>query len=87
MNKNQLIKKYEDLVWYVRKRPEDRENGDCNQAMTVIEEKYPDELIKLTNDEENWHHGFNSGMLACLRLISGGRITNNTLNEFPMLDT
>lgn len=39
------------------------------------------------NSSDNWQHGFNSGVLATLRLIDGGKIRYEDWEEFPMLDT
>ena len=44
-----------------------------------------DELLLGENTE--WHHGFNSGMLACLWLVSCARIYPNNMEDFPVLDT
>lgn len=74
-----LRAKYENLVWYARSRPktddkywkalpEEIRRGalDC-QAM--VEEEYPDEIDELRSSHGSFTHGFNSGMLACLRFI------------------
>ena len=40
------------------------------EQMLRIEMTYPQEIAKLTNiDSGNFEHGFNSGMLACLRYV------------------
>ena len=74
-----LTNKYEMLVWYARSNPkkddeywkglpeEIREGALNSQAM--VEEEYPDELDELKSDHGLFTHGFNSGMLACLRFI------------------
>lgn len=116
MKTEQLIddweEKYFDLVWYARKPPKghpewdtfapDIRTGALN-AMARVEEKYPDEVNALKGDTGDWEHGFNSGMLACLRLIRCAQnrlpITDEdgetywiggveeAIEEFPLLDT
>jgi len=50
--------------------------------------KYPEESVKILDGENaDWEHGFNSGMLACLRLVSCARIYPENIKEFPFLDT
>ena len=60
--------------------------------MDRIEKEYPDEVNELNGlsaEHINWHHGFNSGMVAALRYI----LTMDDLGleqadeEFPMLDS
>ena len=42
----------------------------CKQKMILIQERYPDEVESLQSAlDGDWDHGFNSGMLAALRLI------------------
>jgi len=82
MTDKELIKeweqKYFDLVWYARKPPKDHPewgswsssiSAAAKNAMAQVEEKYPDEVDALKSDSGDWEHGFNSGMLACLRLV------------------
>ena len=75
----ELHKKYCDLVWYARSEPKGHlewlvtPTDIKNKAYNVkarIEELYPDEIDNIRCDDiGDWTHGFNSGMLACLRLI------------------
>ena len=74
----ELLEKYESLVWYARSRPaddpswadtpEDIRTGALN-SQAKVEEMYPDEVDKIKSASGDWEHGFNSGMLACLRLV------------------
>ena len=106
------FKKYLDLVWYARshsssdieywsKVPEPIREGAFRGQMRV-EEDYPDEVTALREDDTNWQHGFNSGMLAAINLIGTAErsyeVTEDgetfwmggpeqALEEFPMLDT
>jgi hypothetical protein len=61
------------------------------ESMMKTQAKYPDECAKLDSDEGDWHHGFNSGMLAAIRLIggleAGGEEAEFAIQEFPELDT
>jgi len=105
-------KKYFDLVWYARSRPADHPSwadtpesirtGALN-AQAKVEEMYPDEIDDLRSETGDWEHGFNSGMLACLRLVMTAQhreqITDeegetcwyggveDAIEEFPCLDT
>ena len=99
MNKKQLIenaveklKKYEDLIWYARATPENYHIKGVKENVDRIEKEYPDEVNELNGlsaEHINWHHGFNSGMVAALRYI----LTMDDLGleqadeEFPMLDS
>lgn len=85
----ELANKYCELVWYARKRPEDRFNPACEKPIKEIEFKYPNEILTLQGVDGDWEHGFNSGMLAALRLIldaESGHL-EMALEEFPCLDT
>ena len=87
MNTKNLMEKYYDLVWLARKKSEDFENPIKLQIDKVCN-KYPEESVKILDGENtNWEHGFNSGMLACLRLVSCARIYPENIEEFPFLDT
>ena len=107
-----LSKKYLDLVWYARshpasdteywlKVPESIRDG-AFQGQMRVEEDYPDEVTALRDGDSDWQHGFNSGMLAAIRLIGTAErsyeVTEDgetfwmggpeqALEEFPMLDT
>jgi len=62
--------KYFDLVWYARadrKKLLEGEHYEGLKAMQEIEQKFPEE-IKSLGEDDNWSHGFNSGMLAASRL-------------------
>ena len=87
----ELEQKFFDLVWYARKPPADDPEWltwglDTRRTvlslMMEIEGKYPEDVDALRGEEGDWHHGFNSGALAALRLALGGYI-----DEFPFLDT
>ena len=79
MNKKQLVenvveklKKYEDLIWYARATPENYHIKGVKENVDRIEKEYPNEvkeLSGLSTEHTNWHHGFNSGMVAALRYI------------------
>jgi len=99
MNKKQLVenvveklKKYDDLIWYARATPENYHIKGVKENVDRIEKEYPDEVNELNGlsaEHINWHHGFNSGMVAALRYI----LTMDDLGleqadeEFPMLDS
>lgn len=76
---DKLEEKYFSLVWYARSEPKESafwetvpariKDGALN-GQAKVEERYPDEIDELRGPEGSWSHGFNSGMLACLRLIN-----------------
>ena len=100
-----IVQKYSDLVWYARKRP--RKDGywemvpkDIRDRVMAgqmeVEKKHPLEVSRLYQDD-NFHHGFNSGVLATVRVLWGWDDCEETLSvqdtrecsieEFPCLDT
>ena len=85
ITKASMMEKYFRLVWFARSKSD---NPEIELLRAEVRELYPKETAELgsivTGD---WAHGFNSGMLACLRLLSGGRITTANMEEFPMLDS
>jgi hypothetical protein len=88
MNTKELMDKYRDLVWLARKKSEDFENPIIKLQIDKVCNKYPEESQQLLEGENtDWEHGFNSGMLACLRLVSCARIYPENMEEFPFLDT
>jgi len=82
----QFYQKYFDLVWLARKSPEDFKIPVVKEHLDRITALYPLDVEGLQGDS-NWQHGFNSGMLACLRLLQGRKMTADKLEEFPFLDT
>lgn len=71
-------KKYQELVWYARSPRRDssywddtpkeiRKSAFKNQKL--VEKSYPEEVAKLLGPDTDWHHGFNSGMLAATRMF------------------
>jgi spermidine/putrescine-binding protein len=78
---NDMTEKYVDLVWYAR----------CNNPsdeLEKIEKLYPEEINNLKNCNDNWYHGYHSGILAALRLIENGNgVTDVSISEFPNLDS
>ena len=82
--------KYESLVKYVRVRPEDiKEHKLVQELVTKVTSDYTEESNKLSGRDSDWHHGFNSGMLAALRyIITLDSIDKETADDwFPELDT
>tara|TARA_R110000744_G_scaffold18970_9_gene50411 strand:+ start:275 stop:586 length:312 start_codon:yes stop_codon:yes gene_type:complete len=77
--------KYYNLVWYARS---DSNADVAKKERKQIEKLYPEETEQLINENGKWQHGFNSGMLACLRLINGGKgMTHESIADFPSLDS
>lgn len=64
--------KYFSLVWLARTDKSElleKENYEILQRVKEIEDKYPKEVRELDECDSNFQHGFNSGMLACIRFI------------------
>ena len=87
----ELEEKFFDLVWYARKPPADDPEWatwcpdtrrTARAHMLRIEGEYPEDVAALRGEDGDWHHGVNSGALACLRLALG-----DELEWFPNLDT
>jgi len=66
----ELQEKYFDLVWLARSRTENHDIPNVKAAFDRTRVKYPGELEKLRGENGSWQHGFNSGMLACSRLLN-----------------
>ncbi len=67
----QIMDKYLDLVWMARKDEAlMRARPEIRVSFNKVAAKYPGELEKLQSEEGDWRHGFNSGMLACSRLLN-----------------
>lgn len=56
----------DELVWYARSQPD---NPVAQPAQRKVEVKWPQHVQKLTEDETNWQHGYNSACLALSRLL------------------
>lgn len=84
------LEKYELLVWLARKSPEDYKMPGVMKLVRKAEGKYKQECMELGDPElGNWSHGFNSGMLACLRYVLTAMEEDIEFAEenFPFLDT
>lgn len=81
----QIKDKYFDLVWLARKHPEDLNIPGVKKAYDEVCAKYPGELEKLQDmDSGDWAHGFNSGMLACSRLLSAYCLPHNHQHDYEV---
>ena len=60
--------KYFRLVWWARS---DSNRPDIVALRQKVESDYPDDTQRVMNDDENFEHGFNSGVLAGIRLALG----------------
>lgn len=80
--------KYEELVWYARSGRNTHMPVVMNHRERV-EGMYPKEIEDLSGDNGDWSHGFNSGMLAGMRLITSmmEMSVENAVEDFPFLDT
>lgn len=80
--------KYVELVWFAR-------SGRNLHIPAVvlqrerIEKMYPEEVKQLQGESGDWAHGFNSGMLAGMRLITSMMEVDveHAEENFPELDS
>jgi hypothetical protein len=84
----QQEEKYFDLVWFARSN----KNSHIPLVMInreIIEANYPKEIEDLSGEYGDWSHGFNSGMLAGMRLIVSMMEynTEEAIENFPELDS
>ena len=85
-----MSKKYESLVKYARVNPEHiLEHKRLKDFMIKTENDFTDEVIKLSGEEGDWYHGFNSGALSAFRYImTMNYVDKHTADEwFPELHT
>lgn len=61
--------KYNELLWYARKRPEDWSVDSIAQIMKKIELNSPDEVLELQGENSDWQHGFHSGCNAAFSYV------------------
>ena len=84
-----LEDKYFTLVSYARKA----KSGPTAPTAWLQQTRaaYPAETAALAGEHGNWDHGFNSGILAAMRLVlgivAGGSDAQMARDEFPFLDT
>ena len=87
---HQFEEQYFDLVWYARGDKTDPDHPG-RKAIERIRKEYQDQVAALCGDSSDWHHGFNSGCLATVRLMLGLLGTKEEAeqaeDEFPFLDT
>jgi hypothetical protein len=84
--KKQMI--YEELVWFARSG-RNINIPEVVKHREFIEKCYPKEIEQLRGETGDWSHGFNSGMLAGMRLITSmmEQSTQEAIENFPELDT
>jgi len=69
---SKFMDKYWDLVWFARsdeKKLMESERYEVLQKLKEIAEKYEEEVEGLCGESSDWHHGFNSGILAYARYL------------------
>ena len=85
-----LGSKYFDLVWSARQDKTDL-NHPGRVRIEAIRKKYASDVASLCGPSGDWHHGFNNGCLATVRLIRGllgtAEIARHAEADFPFLDT
>lgn len=81
--------KYFELVWYARSGKNIKIPAVL-QNRVRIEKLHPVEIANLKDlESSDWHHGFNSGMLAAIRYFSDldEMEIDSAEQNFPFLDT
>ena len=81
--------KYFGLVWYAHSKPENIDIPGVRESIAKVLKESPKEAEDLSSEDGQWHHGFNSGMLAGMRYVlalyeDGVEMAEE---EFPFLDT
>jgi hypothetical protein len=69
----EFMTKYGDLVWLARSDKEKLMQEEIYEGLKNIqrvEEAYPKDVKELYEDDSNWQHGFNSGILAYSRFLA-----------------
>ena len=61
--------KYFDLVWLARTHNLENPNDPNYKHTRELADKHKEDFEKLSSDAGDWHHGFNSGILALSRLF------------------
>jgi hypothetical protein len=64
--------KYFSLVWYARSDEQKMVDEERYEGLAMIKKvkyEFPEEVKELQECDSNWQHGFNSGMLACIRFL------------------
>ena len=73
----ELEQKYFDLVWFARSRPENKNIPGVKAKLDKVKADYPKEVEGIKGPNGDWQHGFNSGLLACTRLVSAYALPHN----------
>jgi hypothetical protein len=77
-----LEHKYFNLVWLARKTPDLWYHPQIGPKIKEVEDEFPKESEILTRPKEgDWQHGFHSGILACVRLLSPYTHSEKDLRE------
>ena len=96
-----MLDHHESLVWYARKDPDPNgkmwENvpaeikaGAFEQLKKMDEDPHIQSALEALRDPDrgDWHHGFNSGVLAGMRFfLHAAADVEEALEMFPELDT
>ena len=96
---HEMMEKYCSLVWLARSSPDpnsehwaDTPNEiflEAFKQQEIVKSKYPKDIDDLSSEDGDFHHGFNSGMLAGLRyaveMLTGD--AEFARDNFPELDT
>lgn len=79
----ELHDKYFNLVWLARKTAADEKIPIIATKTKEVRWKYPEEAKKLCvpGTTGDWQHGFHSGMLAAVRLVSAYTNSETELEE------
>ncbi len=83
-------KVYTDMLWFARTNETTLSTIElARKNYDRIESQFPELVDKLRNDDSNFEHGFNSGVVAAIRYMLDLKETDleNARQNFPDLDS
>ena len=98
----EVLRMAESLMWYARREgthsyqgivaayPElgEEQHQTVWKKVQAVQEEWPEEVAALSSESGAWSHGFNSGIVAALRLVDGlDEDVEFAIDSFPDLDT
>jgi hypothetical protein len=81
---------YTDMLWFARTNETTLSTIElARKNYDRIESQFPELVDKLRNDDSNFEHGFNSGVVAAIRYMLDLKETDleNARQNFPDLDS
>jgi len=86
-----MYEKYWNLVWFARATDADGKaiHAVGRRGVKRIAKLYPEDCKAIKQGDDNWTHGFNSGMLAAMAFLGEAKDfgLGYARDNFPMLDS